>query len=239
MTIPRLRQLVIAAATLETADQLGELLGLGEPFIDPGVREFGLENRVYAIGDQFLEVVVPIAEAAPAQRFIDRSGEGGYMAIFQTDDLEALRARVDGMGIRRVWNIDLPDISASHLHPADIGGAIVSVDEARPAGSWRWGGPHWREQAVPGRLASAAMESPDPDGLAQRWALALGLTVDERVLYLDDGAIVFREGKAERLAAFGLYLPDAEEILERAEAMGLDVDEREISFAGVGLSLLE
>ena len=69
--------------------------------------------------------------------------------------------------------------------------------------------------------------------------MALGLTVDERVLYLDDGAIVFREGKTERLAAFGLYLPDAEEILERAEAMGLDVDEREISFAGVGLSLLE
>lgn len=32
MTIPRLRQLVIAAATLETADQLGELLGLGEHY---------------------------------------------------------------------------------------------------------------------------------------------------------------------------------------------------------------
>ena len=108
MTAPRLRQLVIAAETLEAADQLGELLELGAPFVDPGVKEFGLENRVYALGDQFLEVVVPMADSAPARRFIDRVGEGGYMAIFQTDDLNALRARVDGMGIRRVWNIDLP-----------------------------------------------------------------------------------------------------------------------------------
>ena len=239
MTAPRLRQLVIAAETLEAADQLGELLELGAPFVDPGVKEFGLENRVYALGDQFLEVVVPMADSAPARRFIDRVGEGGYMAIFQTDDLNALRARVDGMGIRRVWNIDLPDISASHLHPADIGGAIVSVDEARPAGSWRWGGPAWRDNTVPGRLVSAAMETPDPDGLAARWALALGLTVDERVLYLEDAAIVFREGPVEKLAAFGLYRPDADAILSRAESMGLDVDGREIRFAGVGLSLLE
>ena len=76
MTAPRLRQLVIAAETLETADRLGELLGLGAPFIDPGVKEFGLENRVYAIGDQFLEVVVPMTDSAPARRFIDR-GDGG------------------------------------------------------------------------------------------------------------------------------------------------------------------
>ena len=238
MTAPRLRQLVIAAETLETADRLGELLGLGAPFIDPGVKEFGLENRVYAIGDQFLEVVVPMTDSAPARRFIDRGGEGGYMAIFQTDDLEGLRTRVDGMGIRRVWNIDLPDISASHLHPADIGGAIVSVDEARPAGSWRWGGPAWRDNAVPGRLVSAAMEAPDPDALAARWALALGLTVDERVLYLEDAAILFREGPVEKLAAFGLYRPDYAAVLERAGKMGLDVDWREVKFAGVGLSLV-
>ena len=55
MTAPRLRQLVIAAETLEAADQLGELLELGAPFVDPGVKEFGLENRVYALGDQFLK----------------------------------------------------------------------------------------------------------------------------------------------------------------------------------------
>ncbi|KCZ49447.1 VOC family protein [Hyphomonas pacifica] len=239
MPVPRIRQLVIAAKSLETADQLGELLGLGEPFIDPGVKEFGLENRVYAMGDQFLEVVVPMKDDAPAQRFITRCGEGGYMAIFQTPQLDAFRSRVDSMGIRRVWNIDLPDISASHLHPADMGGTIVSVDEARPLGSWRWGGPDWRERSVPGGLVSMAVETPDPDGLASRWALALGLIVDRRTLYVKDGAIIFREGPVERLAAFGIHVADRAGVLARAQDMGLDVDGFEIRFAGVGLSLLD
>ena len=70
MTQVRLRQLVIAAEALETADALAEVLGLGPGFPDPGVAEFGLVNRVYALGDQFLEVVVPTALTAPAARFI-------------------------------------------------------------------------------------------------------------------------------------------------------------------------
>ena len=238
MPVPRIRQLVIAAKTLETADQLGELLGLGEPFVDPGVAEFGLENRVYAIGDQFLEVVVPVKDDAPAQRFLTRYGEGAYMAIFQTGNLKSLRARVDSLGIRRVWNIDLPDISASHLHPADIGGGIVSVDEPRPSGSWRWGGPDWRERSVPGRLVSLAIETPDPLSLAGRWALALGLIVDGPTLYVEDGALIFRKGAVERLAAFGIQVDNRDAVLARAREMGLDVDGFEIRFAGVGLSLV-
>ena len=46
MTAPRLRQLVIAAETLEAADQLGELLELGAPFVDPGVKEFGEDPEI-------------------------------------------------------------------------------------------------------------------------------------------------------------------------------------------------
>lgn len=237
MSPPRLRQLVIAAKSLETADAVRHILGLGEPFPDPGVAEFGLVNAVFALGDQFLEVVVPTEPSAPAQRFIDRGGEGGYMAIFQTDDLAALRSRVDGMNVRRVWNIDLPDISASHLHPADIGGAIVSVDEPRPAGSWRWGGPGWRERAVPGRFTGAVLESPDPEALAQNWALALGMTADKSRLFLADAVLTFRKGPADRLVEFGLSVPDTDKILGRAKAMGLGVDAKCFDVAGVRLNL--
>lgn len=237
MNPPRLRQLVIAANSLDTADTLREVLGLGEPFPDKGVAEFGLVNAVFAIGDQFLEVVVPTADKAPARRFIDRGGEGGYMVIFQTDDMAALRNRVDSMGVRRVWNIDLPDISASHLHPADLGGAIVSVDEPRPAGSWRWGGPEWRERAAPGRFTGAVLETPDPDALAQTWGLALGLTADKRRLFLADAVVHFREGPADRLVEFGFELPDADAAIARAKAAGLAVDGTSVDVAGVRLAL--
>jgi Glyoxalase-like domain len=237
MNPPRLRQLVIAANSLDTADTLRDVLGLGEPFPDKGVAEFGLVNAVFALGDQFLEVVVPTADKAPARRFIDRGGEGGYMVIFQTDDMAALRSRVDGMGVRRVWNIDLPDISASHLHPADLGGAIVSVDEPRPAGSWRWGGPEWRECAAPGRFTGAVLETPDPDALAQKWGLALGLTADKRRLFLADAVVHFREGPADRLVEFGFELPDADAAIARAKDAGLAVDGKSVDVAGVRLAL--
>ena len=237
MSPPRLRQLVIAAKSIETADTLRDVLGLGEPFPDPGVAEFGLVNAVFAIGDQFLEVVVPTTDKAPAQRFISRGGEGGYMVLFQTGDLAGLRARVDGLGVRRVWNTDLADISASHLHPADIGGAIVSVDEARPAGSWRWGGPGWRERAAAGRFTGAVLETPDPDTLAQKWGLVLGMTADRRRLFLADAVISFREGPADRMVEFGLALPDPDAAIARAKEKDLPVEGRSVSIAGVRLAL--
>ncbi len=237
MSPPRLRQLVIAANSLDTADTLKSVLSLGEPFPDPGVAEFGLVNAVFAIGDQFLEVVVPTEDKAPARRFIDRGGEGGYMAIFQTDDMDALRTRVDGLGIRRVWNIDLPDISASHLHPADIGGAIVSVDEPRPAGSWRWGGPGWRERSAPGRFTHAVLETPDPDALAQKWGLVFGLTADGCRLFLADAVLHFTEGPADRMIEFGISIPDTNEAMGRAEEMALPVEDGAISIAGITLKL--
>ena len=118
MTPPRIRQLVIAANSLDTAEKLQDILGLGKPYPDPGVGEFGLKNAVFALGDQFLEVIVPVTPDAPARRFIDRFGEGGYMAIFQTPDIAGVRARGDDMKLRRVWNYDSDEIAASHFHPA-------------------------------------------------------------------------------------------------------------------------
>jgi len=57
--------------------------------------------------------------------------------------------RVASLGVRVVWTADLPDIAATHLHPGDVPGAIVSLDWAVPEQSWRWAGPSWTGR-VPG-----------------------------------------------------------------------------------------
>ncbi len=141
----RLRQAVLVAAELEpVADQLREALGLGEPFRDPGVAMFGLENAVFAIGDCFLEIVSPTEPGTAAGRHLERQGgDCGYMVMFDLEDLVGARQRAKDSGVRTVWEIDLPHISGTHLHPADIGGAIVSIDQSVPYGTWRWGGPGW------------------------------------------------------------------------------------------------
>jgi hypothetical protein len=237
MGFVRLRQLVIAAASLDVADVLAEVLGLGEAFPDPGVAEFGLINCVYAIGDQFLEVVVPTTLTAPAGRFLARGGDGGYMAIFQTDDLAGARARADALRIRRVWNIDLPDISASHLHPADVGAAIVSIDEAKPAASWRWGGPGWAARASKGRLTGAVIHATDPARMAARWSEVLGVKAKGGVVQLADARLEFHPGTQERIVKFLISVPDAGAALARAKGLGLEVVGSEVRVGGVELVL--
>src|SRR4051812_18782707 len=69
----RLRQVALVARELEpVAGRIRSELGLGEPFRDPGVGEFGLQNVVFAIGDTFLEVVSPVREGTTAGRYLDR-----------------------------------------------------------------------------------------------------------------------------------------------------------------------
>ncbi|HWK16898.1 MAG TPA: VOC family protein [Solirubrobacteraceae bacterium] len=175
----RLRQAVLVAPDLEpAASALQQGLGLGEPYRDPGVAEFGLTNAVFAIGDCFLEVIAPARPGTAAGRYLERYGAGGYMVLFDLEDLDGARDRAERLGIRVVWRIDLPDISGTHLHPADIGGAIVSLDRSRPYGSWRWGGPDWTGRvapAAPGRLTGVTVAVSDPAAVAGRWGEVLGV----------------------------------------------------------------
>ena len=112
----RIRQIVFATRELQPpAATLAALLGLAPPFADPGVAEFGLQNAVFAFGDQFIEVVSPTQRGTTAGRLIDKRGEGGYMLILQTLDFDADVARLDRLGVRRVWAKNLDDIRAMHL----------------------------------------------------------------------------------------------------------------------------
>jgi Glyoxalase-like domain len=214
----RLRQAVIVAGELEpVSSELRSGLGLGEPFCDPGVGAFGLTNAVFALGDCFLEVVAPTRPDTAAGRHLDRLGAtAGYMAIFDLEDLEGARARAQQAGVRTVWQIDLPDIRSSHLHPSDMRGAIVSIDRSQPYGTWRWGGPQWTGrigEGARGRLTAITVADPDPDAVAARWANVLGVPVSgdgRALLRLDDGEVAFVStgaGGAEGLVEIAVALP--------------------------------
>jgi len=173
------------------AERLQHDLGLHDPFADPGVSEFGLENAVYAVGDTFLEVVAPVREDTTAGRYLAKRGsDGGYMAIFQVPDMDEARKRVADLGVRIVWQADLDDIAGTHLHPRDVPGAIVSLDWADPAGSWHWAGPAWtggQPAHEAGGITGITVETPDPERLAQRWAEVLGVNADGPQIALDGG----------------------------------------------------
>jgi hypothetical protein len=215
-----LRQAVLVAGELEpVAGALRQALDLGEPFRDPGVGEFGLHNAVFSIGDCFLEVISPTSPGTAAGRYLDRHGDSGYMVIFDLEDLPSARERAEAMGVRIIWRLDLPDISGTHLHPADMRGAIVSIDGSNPYGSWRWGGPDWTgavgESRGAGALAGLIVAAEDPAGLAARWGQVLGRPPqreDDAVLRLDGAEVRFREptpGGPEGLVEILLEVPPA------------------------------
>ncbi|MEA2199948.1 MAG: hypothetical protein QOI89_544 [Solirubrobacteraceae bacterium] len=200
----RLRQAVLVAADLEpAAAALRSALDLQEPFRDPGVGEFGLANVVFALGDCFIEIVSPTQPGTAAGRYLDRHGDGGYMVIFDMQDLAGARERSAALGVRVVWQIDLPDISGTHLHPADMSGAIVSLDRSEPYGTWRWGGPQWTGrtgEGAAGRLAGITVAVGDPAAVAARWGEVLGVAVGgdrQPALELDGAEVLFEKAAGE------------------------------------------
>ncbi len=218
----RLRQVALVARELEpvVAELVAELRVVDEPYSDPGVGVFGLHNAVLAVGDTFLEVVAPVRPGTAAGRYLDRrGGDGGYMAIFQVDDLAAARARVEALGIRVVWRSDHEDIAGTHLHPKDVPGALVSIDWADPPGSWRWAGPAWTKtvpQHPGGGIVGLSIQTPTPGALARRWAEVLGLEAtehtDEARVSLEGGELRFvpvADRRGEGICAVEIVLPGA------------------------------
>lgn len=216
----RLRQVVLAARDLDaTVAQLRATLGIRVSFNDPSVAAFGLRNAVLPVGDTFLEVVSPVqADAAAARYIARRGGDCGYMVMVQSEDSDVDRRRAAELGVRVAWSIDLDDIRGTHLHPRDLGGALLSLDAAVPPQSWRWAGPGWQSQVDTGvarELAAVDIACTDAEAVARRWAALLGRAVavcppDGLQIVLDRGTVRFTAGErgAEGVIAVDVAVTD-------------------------------
>jgi hypothetical protein len=229
----RLRQIALVAHDLAAARaEITAVLGLDYAYDDPGVGKYGLRNAVFPVGTTFLEVVSPKGPGTTAARLLEkRGGDGGYMVILQVDDLAEARARVHDAGARIVDQTDKDGAAFTHIHPKDIGGAILSLDHMEPKERWEWGGPVWREHIrtdVSAAIVGAELQAQDPRHMATRWAAVLGRTAVQSEggwrVELDEGEIRFvpvRDGRGEGLGAFDVAVRNPGDVRRRAEAKGL------------------
>jgi hypothetical protein len=182
---------------------------------------FEMRNTVFAVGDTFLELVEPVADSAPTARFLARhGGPGGYMLILQVDDRGVARHRVEDLAVRVVF--DAPparhhgvEASALHLHPADTGGTLISLDTMDPPDGWAWGGRSWRQHVhtrVVDGIVGVELRSTAPDALAERLGRLVGRPVaDDRTIALDGGTLRVVPGPPEtpdRLTAVEVHATD-------------------------------
>ena len=148
----RLRQIALVAEKLAPVEEeLAFVLGIEVCFRDPGVGHFGLENALFPIGNQLLEVVAPTRENTAGGRYLERrGGDGGYMVITQCNDHAPRRARVKDLGIRVVNQYDSDEFRNMQLHPKDTGGSFFEIDEMvgpgahEPDGPWEPAGKDWQ-----------------------------------------------------------------------------------------------
>ena len=178
----RIRHVAICTGSpWEAEAEVQRLLGLAVVVRDPFNPAIGIRNGVFALGDTFLEITTPGAADTPTQRFLDRRGEGGYMVCLQVDDLATARRRAEALGVRIVLAIDdhqagAQTISSLHLHPRDTGGTLFSFELPRPADSWAYGGPAWRDyrrQQVVQDIVGVELTSRDPRRLLTRLSTLL------------------------------------------------------------------
>ena len=242
----KLRQVALVASNLAHArEQFFRLLGLDDDYADEGLGFFGLNNSVMTIGETFLEIVSPKHDNTTASRFLkQRQGDGGYMILAQVPDIFPVRIRIDRLGIRKVWEANREEVTAFHVHPKDIGAAIVSFDEMRPAEEWIWAGPKWRERRARyvSTISGTTIQSRDPEAIGHRWSEAFGKPIqwdgDRFQLVLDEGLIEFVEATDSRgdgVSAVQFETEDLKALKSVAVSMNLDWQDNEVELCGTRL----
>ncbi len=247
----RLRQIALVAKDLAAARaDISAVLGIDYAFDDPGVGKYGLRNAVFPIGDTFLEVVSPKQPGTTAGRLLEkRGGDGGYMVILQVDDLAQALARVREASARIADQMDQGGAAFTHIHPKDIGGAILSLDRMVPQERWEWGGPIWQSHVCTDtsvKVAGAELQAKDPARMAARWAQVLGRAALEDAgtwrIRLDDGEIRFsadRDGRGEGLGAFDILVRDVAAVRAKAAKRGLLDPDGVVVLAGTRVRLIQ
>jgi hypothetical protein len=248
----RLRQICLVAAKLgPVVDDLKAVLGLEVCFKDKGVEVFGLENSLFPVGSNFIEVVAPIKENTAAGRYLKRrNGDGGYMVICQCDSegtQAARKARAASLNVRVAWEHDSKDFHGMQLHPADTVGAFFELDwdkKGEPEGHWEpAGGSNWtpaRRTDVVKSFKSVELQSADPRDLAERWSsiAEIPLRNDSRgriEMPLDNASVRFIEatdGRGEGLGGIDIVAADRKRLLATAASRGYAADDDQVMICG-------
>jgi hypothetical protein len=220
----RLRQVCLVAADLaREAALIKTTLGLEECHRDVNVAKYGLENVLFPVGSNFIEIVSPTRPGTAAGRFLERhGGRYGYMVIMDCDDPARRQAHAQSLGVRIANVIRHDGYFGVQLHPKDTGAAILEFNCTAggrdPMGPYAPAGPNWQRAVrddVTRRLVAVEIECPDAGRLASRWGELLERPVQDLGggkfrIALDAGAIDFLPGSAPEAVLAGVELEAAQ-----------------------------
>ena len=133
--IGRLNHVAIAVPDLEVAaanyrDTLGAKISDPLELPDHGVKTVFVE-----LPNTKLELLHPLGDGSPIQKFLDKNPGGGMHHIcYEVDDIYAARDKLEGDGMRVLGDgepsIGAHDKPVLFLHPKDFAGALIELEQA-------------------------------------------------------------------------------------------------------------
>ena len=133
--IGRLNHVAIAVRDLSAAaasyrDTLGATVT--EPIDQP---EHGVTVVFVALPNTKIELLAPLGETSPIQKFLDKNPDGGmHHVCYEVEDILSARDRLKAAGARVIGSGE-PKIGAHgkpvlFLHPKDFQGTLVELEQA-------------------------------------------------------------------------------------------------------------
>ena len=133
--IGRLNHVAVAVRDIAAASRTyREVLGaqVSEPVPQP---EHGVVTAFVVLPNTKVELIAPLGDASPIEKFLERSPEGGIHHIcYEVADIKAARDQLTRLGARVLGGGE-PKIGAHgkpvlFLHPKDFCGTLIEIEQA-------------------------------------------------------------------------------------------------------------
>lgn len=132
-----LDHVAIAVSNLDHAQKVWEDLGL----TFAPLREEVLSQQVttaFAHVDEHahIELVCPINEQGPIQKFIEKNGEGIHHMSFKVPDVQKKTEELQSKGYRMIYEKAVPGANnclVNFIHPKSTGGVLVEIATTQKA----------------------------------------------------------------------------------------------------------
>jgi methylmalonyl-CoA/ethylmalonyl-CoA epimerase len=133
--IGRLNHVAIAVRDLTAASRIYRDV-LGAEVSDPVPQlEHGVTTVFVVLPNTKVELIAPLGNGSPIERFLERSPNGGiHHVCFEVEDIAAARRELEREGAR-VLGDGKPKLGAHgkpvlFLHPADFCGTLIELEQA-------------------------------------------------------------------------------------------------------------
>lgn len=251
----RLRQLCLVAHDLEpVVEDLEAVFGIAVCHRDPAVAKYGLHNALLPIGTSFVEIVAPTKDETAAGRYLDRrKGDGGYMVILDTDELDRWQKHVDAIGIRVAARLASDGYRGLQLHPRDTRGALLEINWSKGGAdinaAYHPAGPGWQacvRTTVVKAITGAELQSDHPERLAAKWSEILGKPArpidGQWRVDVDNACLRFvppGDDRGEGLSGIDIEITERARVRDVARGRGLAVTDSSVVIGGVRFNLSE